>query len=247
MKKIGLQLYSIKELAERDFLGTIRMVSDIGYEGVEFAGFYNTPPDTLKKHMDDLGILPCGSHISMEELTSDFNRTLEYNLEIENPAIIVPYLPEEFRKDRDGWRKTAETMNVLHEKLHKSGIRLGYHNHDFEFFGSGQEYDYDFFASCLHPDILLEMDLFWVAYAGVDVREYVERYAERIEPVHIKDMGHNRTSTIIGEGSIDFESLIPLMRHTEWLVIEQEHFETSFEFAVEKGFRHLDTLRRTQT
>src|ERR1700730_5562449 len=113
MDPIALQLYSIKELTEADFIGTLEKVAKIGYDGVEFAGYFNTSAKDLKKVLNDLGLKAAGSHVGIEALTSDLELSIAYALEIESPYIICPGIPDEMRSNKDDYLKTADLFNKI--------------------------------------------------------------------------------------------------------------------------------------
>src|SRR5690554_8125760 len=106
MERIGLQLWSVKDACSEDFIGTLKKLSEIGYDGVEFAGFYDTPAKELKKALDEYGLKACGSHTSVSLLKDDLENVIEYNKIIGNEYIICPSLPEEMRNSYDAWIKT---------------------------------------------------------------------------------------------------------------------------------------------
>ena len=242
MAKIGLQLYSIKEISEKDFFGAVRLAAECGYDGIEFAGFFNTPAKELKKLLKDTEIEVCGSHTGISLLNDEFESTVEYNLELGNKYIVVPALPEEMRDSHDAWLKTSETMNVLAERLGEYGITLGYHNHAYEFDMFNGTRGYDIFAANTNPEILLEIDTYWVAYLGVDVLKYVEKYKDRLELIHIKDMGPDRKNIEIGSGSIDFPKIIETAVNTEWYIVEQEYFTIPMEESIKISCDYLKGL-----
>ncbi len=239
MAKIGLQLYSIKEIAERDFFGAIRLAAISGYEGIEFAGYFDTPAYELKKVLDDIGMEACGSHTGLSLLENDFNKTMEYNLEIGNKYIIIPWIPEEMRNSSDAWLRTAEKMNRMNEKIKKHGIKFGYHNHAFEFEKYDNIFGYDILASTTNPNILLEIDTFWVEYSGESALEYVKKYNDRLDLIHIKDMDDNKVNTEIGAGNMDFPSIIAAAGKTDWFIVEQEAFSIPMEKAIKLSCDYL--------
>lgn len=239
MKNIGLQLYSIKEISEKDFFGAIKLTAGIGYDGIEFAGYFDTPAKELKKVLNDNGIAACGTHTGFESLDNDFNKTVEYNLEIDNKYIVIPWIPSEMCNSRDSWLRTAEKMNILNEKLNKQGINLGYHNHAFEFEKFGNSYGYDILAENTSSEMLLEIDTFWVEYAGLNVVEYVNKYKNRLDLIHIKDMNDNRVSTEIGSGNMDFVSIIKAADKTDWFIVEQEDFSIPMEKSIGLSYEYL--------
>jgi len=224
MSKIGLQLYSIKEIASVNFPGAIELAAASGYHGVEFAGFFNTPAEEVLRCLQKNNMEPCGSHTSIDILTAEFEKTVEYNIAIGNEYIVVPWIPEEMRNSRDAWLSTAEKFNGLNDRLKTHKLKLGYHNHAFEFEKFGDKYGFDIFAENTSSDILLEIDLYWVEYPGLSAEEYVKRYKDRLELLHVKDLAEDRTSTEIGSGKIDFTEIVEEAGDTKWFIVEQEHF-----------------------
>jgi sugar phosphate isomerase/epimerase len=242
MAKIGLQLYSIKEIASKNFFGAIELAAASGYDGVEFAGFFDTPAKELVKCMQDNNIVPCGSHTSIDLLTDEFEKTVEYNLAIGNKYIVVPWIPENMRDSRDAWLATAEKFNKLNEKLKRNKLKFGYHNHAFEFELFNGKYGYDIFAENTSKDIILEIDLYWVEYPGLSAVEYVKKYRNRLELLHIKDLAEDKTSTEIGKGKIDFRQIIEDATDTDWHIVEQEHFTIPQEESIKISSEYLRGL-----
>lgn len=239
MSKVGLQLYSIRELAEKDFFNAIKTTAECGYDGIEFAGFFDTPAAELKKFLDENGLLSCGSHTALPILEDEFYKTVEYNLEIGNKYIIIPWIPAEMCNSRDAWMKTSEKMNAMNDRLKSYGIRLGYHNHAFEFEKFDGVCGYDIFAENTKADILLEIDTFWVAYPGEDPVKYVRTYKDRLDLLHIKDMDADKKSTEIGRGTLDFPAIIKAADKTQWFIVEQEEFEVPMEESIKISCDYL--------
>lgn len=239
MAKIGLQLYSIKEISSKDFFGAIKLTAESGYDGIEFAGFFDTPASELKKVMDDNGIEACGSHTGINLLEDELEKTAEYSLMIGNEYIIVPSLPEHMRNSRDSWMRTALMFNSFNEKLKTYGMKLGYHNHAFEFEKFDGDCGYDIFAENTSGDILLEIDTYWVAYPGEDPVGYVKKYRDRLELIHLKDMAGKGESTEIGCGSLDFPAIVRAADMTEWFIVEQEHFRMPMEESIKISSDYL--------
>lgn len=239
MAKTGLQLYSIKEISEKDFFNAIKLTADCGYDGIEFAGFFDTPAGELKKYMDENGLEACGSHTGISQLEEEFNGTVEYNLEIGNKYIVIPWIPEEMCSSQDAWLNTAEKMNLLNQKLKEKRMRLGYHNHAFEFKKFEGKYGYDILAENTDSDIILEIDTFWVAYPGENVLEYVTKYNDRLDLLHIKDISDGRESIEIGSGNIDFKPIVKAAYKTDWFIVEQEHFNIPMEESIRISCEYL--------
>lgn len=230
MEKIALQLYSIKELTEKDFLGTLKKVAEIGYQGVEFAGFFNTPAKELRKVLEDLNLKAAGSHAGPEALKANLGEVMEYALEIGNPYLICPWISEEMSNSMDAYKRTAEWFNEVGRKCRENGLKFGYHNHEFEFLKFGGEYGLDLLVANTQPDLLfVELDTYWVEYSGLKSVDFIHKYKERCSILHIKEMKslEDKANTEIGKGIMDFKAITAAGKQAgvEWYTVEQEDFE----------------------
>ncbi len=230
MEKIGLQLYSVKELTAQDFTGTIAQVAKAGYDGVEFAGYFDTPAKELRKVLDDNGIKACGSHIAMDLIDKDLDGLIAFSQEIGSPYIVCPAVWGDMVGSADAWKRTGERFEQVGRKCLENGILFGYHNHDFEFVPYDGSTAYDLMLGQTDPaHVFLELDTYWVEYAGMNIADFMARYAERIKLLHIKDMKsrEDRHNTEIGKGIIDVPAIIRTGKAlgVHWYIVEQEYFE----------------------
>ncbi len=121
---IALQLYSVRKECERDLPGVLAAVAGMGYEGVEFAGYYGHDAPTLKKLLDDNGLRCAGAHVGIDTLLGDaLERSVEFHKTLDNRYLIVPGLPESRRSSRAAWLETARTMNAISDRLAPTGCR----------------------------------------------------------------------------------------------------------------------------
>jgi sugar phosphate isomerase/epimerase len=244
MEKIGLQLYSVKELTAVDFIGTLEKAAKIGYDGVEFAGYFNTPAKELRKALDGFGLKAAGSHNSIDDIKKDIDGVIEYSLEIGSPYIICPWLPDEMRKSSDEYKRTAEYFNEVGKKCRDNGLAFGYHNHDFEFQKFEGEFGLDILAANTQPELLfLELDTFWVEFSGLKSVDFIEKYKERCKILHIKDMKSlaDKKNTEIGKGIMDFKAITAAGKKfgVNWFTIEQESYEIPQLKSIEESFSYL--------
>jgi len=131
---IGLQLYAVREECAKDFPGTLSAVAEMGYQGVEFAGYYGRTATELRAMLAERGLQCCGTHTRLDLLQgAELERTIEYNLALGSPYVIVPILPEENRRSRATWQDSARVLSDLAVRLQPHGLRAGYHNHRYEF------------------------------------------------------------------------------------------------------------------
>lgn len=242
---IGLQLFSIKEETEKDFSGALRRVAEIGYQGVEFAGYGGLSSSELKALLQELKLKPCGSHVGLKDLTENLDQVIEYNLEIGNPYIICPNANYSSKED---FISMGDTLTKIAEKCSKHGLKVGYHNHSHEMQLFDGELGLDLIYKNTDPGkVQAEIDTYWVEYAGVNPSAYVKKHAARCELLHIKDMeiveGIKR-STEIGNGIMDIKTLVETAKtiDVKWLIVEQEFFTKPLIESVNIDYKNLKKL-----
>lgn len=230
MTNVGLQFWSIKEAAANDLLGTIEKVAKMGYSGVQFAGFGDHTAEEVKAKMDEVGIKAAGAHVQLEELENALEETIKFHKEIDNDLIIVPFLAEERRTSKEDYEKVAAILGDLGKKLHTNGFTLAYHNHDFEFEVFNGKTGFEIIFGNTDPNhVKMELDCYWVEYAGYDPVEVIEKQANRIVSLHIKDKiceGNKQISTELGTGTLPLADYVAKGKEVgvKWFVVEQEFF-----------------------
>ncbi|MCJ7688971.1 MAG: sugar phosphate isomerase/epimerase [Clostridiaceae bacterium] len=242
---IGLQLWSVKEEMEKDFKGTLKKVSEIGYDGVEFAGYGGLSSLELKALLVSLNLKACGSHVQLSELTDNIDAVIKYSLEIGNKYIICPYAEVNSKEDV---LALAAKLNTIGQKCKDNGLICGYHNHAHEFKEIDGEYALDLIYSSTDESLVkAEIDTYWVEHAGVNVIDFIKKYSGRFPLIHIKDMqiiGDKTESTEVGNGIMNISSIIceAEKQGAEWLIIEQEYFTRPTLESVEIGYNNLKNL-----
>jgi sugar phosphate isomerase/epimerase len=193
ISRLGVQLYTVRTLLEKDFDGTLAAVAAIGYTEVEFAGYFKHPPeevrDVLKRHR----LTAPSAHIPYESLTGDaWTRAIDDARTIGHRYLVNAWVEEPIRNQPDAWKRIAETYNRAGEVSKQAGIQFAYHNHNFEFAprdDAGGKLPYDFLLESCDPALVkMEMDLCWIASAGRDPLEYFRRYPGRFPMVHVKGL-----------------------------------------------------------
>lgn len=190
MKKayIGYQVYSAREEAEKDLLGVMRQLKEMGYDGVEFAGFYGHSADEVKAMLEETGLVPISSHRAVPETVEEMMEVVAYHKRIGCKFIAVPYLDEEHRPGAAGFGAMIAKIYQFSRLCKEAGIQLLYHNHDFEFVTLSGQYGLDFLYAATPCDVLMtELDCCWVKYAGEDPAAYIRKYTGRAPIVHLKD------------------------------------------------------------
>lgn len=223
---VGLQLYSVRKDCQKDLAGTIEAVAKMGYQGVEFAGYYDYTAKDLRKLLDDNGVKCCGTHTQLTTLMPDnLPKTIEFNKTIGNKYLIVPWLDPKTHNSRDSWLKTADLFNELAEKVKPHGMKVGYHNHTHEFKPINGETPWDILFSNTTKDVIMQLDTGNAMHGGGDPLVYLKRYPGRAVTVHLKEFSATNKKAIIGEGDTDWKQLFALCETvggTKWYIIEEE-------------------------
>lgn len=227
MYQIGLQLYSIKEQVEQDLLHTLKLVSDIGYEGVEFAGMPKISEKEVSQSLKEHSLIPAGIHIEINELKNNLNQYIKYCKELHIPAIVCPYLSPNYFLGEEQLKGTAMMLSEIGEQCKKGDILFLYHIHGTEFQDFNGMHAMDWLIQNTDPEkVNYEMDTFWVTYANVDALEFYKKYGTRIPYLHFKDMNNHteRKDTEVGYGVIDMKGIMLAAEefHPKWIIVEQE-------------------------
>ncbi|MCS7201963.1 MAG: sugar phosphate isomerase/epimerase [Dictyoglomus sp.] len=222
---IALQLYSVRKECEKDFEKTIKEISEMGYEGVEFAGYYGKSANELKKILNKYNLKVAGTHIPINTLIGDeLEKTVEFNYILENKYLIIPSLPEEYTKDKKGWEKAIELINEISSKLRSYKMILGFHNHSIEFQRLNGETFWNFFFDNVNEDVVMQLDTGNAMNGGADPIEILRRYLKRAKTIHLKE--YPLTSRAIGEGIINWKEIFDICEKegkTEWYIVEYEN------------------------
>ena len=184
--KIALQLYSIRDEVEKDMDKALGEVKAMGYDYVEFAGFYGKSAEEVKALLDKHGLEGVSVHQPAHVFEEEGQKAVDYLKEIGLKFAAIPYYP--LAELQDNFDQVVASFTKVGELLKENGIQLLYHNHDFEFHKIGDEYILDkLFASVPSGLLNPQIDTCWVRYAGLDPVEYVRKYKGRVDVLHLKD------------------------------------------------------------
>lgn len=185
---IAIQLYSVRDDMEKDFVGTIKKVKELGYDGVEFAGLFGRTGDEVKAICDDIDIKIVSAHVPYYDMLENPEAVLKDYQDMGCKYVVVPYLTEECRPGTDGWESTVAGIEKIGKVAKTMGMKLLYHNHDFEFLKIDGKYALDILYDTVSEDLLAtEIDTCWVNVGGEEPAAYVEKYTGRAPVVHLKD------------------------------------------------------------
>jgi len=222
---IAVQLYSVHRLAARDLAGTLDEIAKMGYDGVEFAGYYGNAPKDIRKMLDNSGLKCSGTHTDLRDLDDDrFDRTAEIHNILGGKFMIVPIIPystENALHNVETNKRLAERFNIMAEKAKPFGLFVGTHG------GEGLLVDgipaLDRFINATVPEVVMQLDIAYFMGTGGDPYAMIEKYKGRSKTIHLKESG--RGAPIIGSGNVDWERLFRLCETVggiEWYVAEDE-------------------------
>ncbi|MFM6915268.1 MAG: sugar phosphate isomerase/epimerase family protein [Aquirufa sp.] len=251
-KLVGIQLYSVREDMKKDPQGTLNALAEMGYKYVEHANyinrkFYGWEAKEFKKRLDDLGMKMPSGHTVMgkahwDDAKNDFTDLWKYTVEdaaiMGQELVISPSIDMGIRKDKNLLLKYMDIFNKSGELCQKSGMRFGYHNHDFEFSEKLEgELLYDIMLNNTDPTLVAQqLDIGNMINGGGIPAEVMKKFPGRFVSMHVKDevpasSGHEHfESTILGKGSgqIDVQALVKLGDKeggTKHFIIEQEAYQ----------------------
>ncbi len=226
---IALQAYSVREDMEQDFLGTLKKIKAMGYDGVEFAGFHGHSPEAVKAALDQVGLVSRSSHASIDALLADPAGTIRSIKAIGCSWIVITWLPEVLRAAENFPCLTA-FIAAIGAEAKRQGMTLLYHNHDFEFEKLGDAYFLDALYAAVSAELLqTELDTCWVSVGGENPVEYLKKYAGRAPVVHLKDFAGSKQAgdfafRPVGSGVQDVPALLAAgeAAGAQWFVVEQD-------------------------
>ncbi|MCD7035836.1 sugar phosphate isomerase/epimerase [Metabacillus sp. GX 13764] len=226
MKPISVQLYSLREECEKDFIGTLEKTASLGFDGVEFAGYYGMEPADLRKELDRLNLRASGSHFPLKPLEENFEEYLEAQKVLGSRYLIVAYPLDRMDREEE-YRELAAKLNKIGERCREEGITLCYHNHDFELQEFNHKTGFDILLEETEKENLAaEPDIYWMTYADKDPVSWIKTYKGRTPLVHLKDMTNDseRAFAPLGEGRINLKPVLALEEEAgvEWWIIEQD-------------------------
>ena len=207
----GLQIYSVRDALQEDFAGTISRIAKMGYKNVEAYGLKNDglilgmDPAEYAKIVSDNGMKVVATHCDYFD-QYDSNAFIEAAQAAGIEYVIIPSTPQD---KRDNFFAVADNLNQIGENMKSSGLKFGYHNHDFEFASDGEDLRYDILLNNTQADLVsFEMDLYWVTKGGYNPMDYIEKYPGRFCSFHVKDATKDLEQTTLGTGIIDFPTIL---------------------------------------
>jgi sugar phosphate isomerase/epimerase len=243
---IGVQVYSVRSVAEKDLAGTLAKIAQTGYNGVEFAGYYGHSAKDIRKMLDDNNLVCCGTHTQYADLADDkLAATLDFNETLGNKYVIVPWLQGDEKDPQGSWLKYAERFNVLADKLKARKMMVGYHAHAHDVHPLGDTTSWDIFFSNTSKDVIMQLDTGNVMSGGGDPVATLKKYPGRAVTVHLKEYSATNPNALLGEGDVKWVEIFRLCRTlggTKWYIIEAET-EPASTANIETSLKNLRKFR----
>jgi sugar phosphate isomerase/epimerase len=211
LSRIGLQLYTVRELMAQNVEDTLRRVAEVGFQEVEFAGHFNRPARTLRVSLDAVGLTSPASHLSLADFAPDrASRTLDAATTLGHQYVVIAWIDAAQRGTLDDWRRIAEQFTRIAEMARGQGLRFAYHNHEYDHVPISGRVPLDVLLESTDPSLVrVELDLYWITKGGGDWQRYFDRWPGRFPMVHVKDSAGASEHAMrdVGAGTIPFASI----------------------------------------
>lgn len=237
--EISIQLYSVHTETEKDFKTAVARTADIGFQGVEFAGYGGLSAEEMGAFLKEKNLYSVGAHVGVERFKNNFLEELAYHKAIGSKYIICPYAGMETVEEV---KELAEVLNNAAKLAEGSGIKVGYHNHAHEFRKLDGKYALDLLAELTREDVILELDVFWAAYANVEPVSYIEKSGKKIELIHMKQINKAKENVDMPEGSIDMKAVQEAAKFAAYFVLEHEDYDKPIWDSIRNDYEFLKEL-----
>lgn len=213
LDRIGIQLYSVRDLFLADMPGTLAQLRDIGYEEVELAGWGEHSITAVKAALFKTGMKCPSAHVSLERLRESLSEVLDQAKALDLDYIVCPWIEEEFRNPA-GYRQVAAMLNQAGNVAGRTGRTVAYHNQAYDFADLGGTTGFDILIKETDPEVVkLELDVYWIRKGGGDPLFYLEKHRSRFRLMHIKDMAVDGSMADVGAGTIDWKAVLAAANH----------------------------------
>jgi sugar phosphate isomerase/epimerase len=237
---IALQLYTLRDAMAQDFAGVVRKVAEIGYVGVEPAGFPGTTAQAAARLFRSLGLQVTSAHLPLP-LGDKRQEALDAAGALGLKRIVSGLRPKDF-ETMDMIQASCERFNQAAAVAAEHGLTLGIHNHWWEYQKVDGRYVYQVLKERVDPQVFFQVDAYWVQTAGCDPAAVLAELGTRAPLVHVKDgpCVRDQPMQALGEGKIDFEKLVAAgTKYTQWWIVELDQCATDMMEAVVKSYRFM--------
>jgi sugar phosphate isomerase/epimerase len=208
LETFGIQLYTVRDQMQRDVPGTLQNIARMGYNEVEFAGYFEHSPAAIAAMLGETGLTAPSAHIPMDIVRTAPETLIEAAQTIGHDYLVVSWLPPEERQTLGQYRALAEAFNRFAGLCHSTGLQFAYHNHDWEFEAIDKVLPMDLLLAETDPGLVqFELDLYWIRKGGSSALAYFDRHPGRFPLWHLKDMAKDHSMADVGSGTTDFAEL----------------------------------------
>ncbi|UXB17062.1 sugar phosphate isomerase/epimerase [Stenotrophomonas maltophilia] len=228
-KPIAVQMYTLRNAGSLD--QQLKIVHDAGVRAVETVGTQNVRAAELKRLLDRYSIRAVSSHVQLAELRDNLDGVVAFNRSIGNTTLVVPYLDQKDRpRDAAGWTALGQELGRIARQVRVKGMQLAYHNHDFELADFDGQTGLELLFAAAGPDLKTELDLAWVARAGLDPAVMLGKFRGHVFAVHAKDNAPKGQSedeggfAAVGQGVLDWNAILPAAATAgvQWYIVEHD-------------------------
>jgi sugar phosphate isomerase/epimerase len=242
-RPVGVQLYTLRGPMKEDFAGTLEQVAAMGYDEVEFAGYFDHAPKQVRALLDRFDLSAPSAHVDWRALRKNLDRHISRAKTIGHRFLTIPLLRDAFRGEvaPARWSQYAAEFNRIGEALREAGLRLAYHNHHFEFVpvGDGRT-GFDVLVDETDPALVsFELDLMWAVVAGQDPTQLIERHPGRFPMWHVKDVAGIAEARAAAEAGTGLKGLRPVFGRIRAVGDGDIDFAPILARADEAGLQHL--------
>jgi sugar phosphate isomerase/epimerase len=246
IERVGLQLYSIRDLMKADMPGTLARVAAVGYKEVEFAGYFGRTPREVHEMLEKYHLSSPSTHLPFDTF-QNWQKALDDSKVIGHKWVTLPWIPEEKRRTIADWKAIAAQFNQVGAQARKAGLRFAYHNHDFELKPIDGVKPLDILLGETDPKLVdFEMDIYWVIFGGADPFDYFKRFPRRFALAHVKDSSGppDKKMVDVGQGKIDFRSIFAQSGQAGFKHYFVEHDQPADPIAtIRNSYNYLHALR----
>ncbi len=244
LDKISVQLYTLRNEMKEGVPAVLTSLNEIGYDQVEFAGYFDHSPAQIRQMLDDAGLTSPSAHISLEQMLDGGDDHIEAAGIVGHEYLIVPWMNESLRGSVESYKNVCGQLNDLGRKCKAGGVKLAYHNHAFEFEALDGQIPFDVMLEECDPELVnFQLDLFWITDGGQDPLAYIAKYPGRFPLCHVKDRMADGSMVDVGKGVIDFEKIFSMADTAglKYFVVEHDNPDDALA-SVRASYEYLSAL-----
>ena len=250
----GVQLYSVRDVIPKDPKGIMTQLAEMGYKQFEsYSGpqgfLWGMQPKEIKSFLDDIGVKMVSTHFNYgreRDKPDDLKKSIDMASEAGLTYLLCPYIGAQ--KSFDDWKKIADGFNTAGELVNKSGLKFGYHNHDYSFKPLDGKIPQEYLLANTDPkNVMFELDLCWIDVAGIDTASHLKTYGKRYELCHVKDykkVDGKPVQNDLGKGAVDFKKTLRIAMDSgiKYFLVEQEEYPGPVMVSMKNDAEYMKTL-----